>query len=142
MAPRHYRDMTKRKNQLEGQIGAFIRQYARKHYPNIDPNDRRYDREIEARVRRMSAEELDALMHGSEDGNELDVQTRWLAGERIPGVEFQLNDSVEVIRGEHAGAGGAVVTLLGDSPEPRYVVELGSTGEDVGVYESALRPAI
>jgi len=59
--------MSKRKRRLEGDIGAFVRQYARKHYPNHDPNDRRYDRKIEKLVRSMSPEELDELMHGSDE---------------------------------------------------------------------------
>lgn len=45
-------EMSKRKRRLEGDIGVFIRQYARKHYPNHDPNDRRYSRKIERIVRR------------------------------------------------------------------------------------------
>ena len=61
---------SQRSRRLEGEIGAFVRQYARKHYPSMDPNDRRYDREIEQVVRRMSAEELDALMHGGASGED------------------------------------------------------------------------
>lgn len=60
---------TRRKNRLEGEIGAFIRQYARKRYPGMDPNDRRYDREIERKIRRMKPEELDELMRLGEDDN-------------------------------------------------------------------------
>jgi hypothetical protein len=58
--------MSQRKKRLEGQIGAFIQQYKRKAYPTIDPNDRRYDREIEALVKRMNPEELDELMNGGD----------------------------------------------------------------------------
>jgi hypothetical protein len=52
---------------LEGEVGAFLRQYERKAAPNIDPNDRQYDREIEQLVKRMDPNELDELMHGSEE---------------------------------------------------------------------------
>ena len=60
-------NMSKRKEQLEREIGHFVRQYARKHYPGHDPNDLQYDRDIEKIVRRMSAAELDELMHGAPD---------------------------------------------------------------------------
>jgi hypothetical protein len=56
--------MSKRKEWLEREIGLFVRQYARKHYPGHDSNDRRYDREIEQIIRRMSPADLDELMHG------------------------------------------------------------------------------
>ena len=59
--------MSKRKEWLEREIGLFVRQYARKHYPGRDPNDRRYDREIQKITRQMSPEELDDLMHGAPD---------------------------------------------------------------------------
>lgn len=59
--------MSRRKRRLEADIGVFIRQYARKHYPKHDPNDRRYDRKIEQIVRRMSPEELDELMRGADE---------------------------------------------------------------------------
>lgn len=59
--------ISKRKKHLEGEIGAFIRQYARKRHPGMDPNDRRYDREIERKIRQMKPEELDALMRDGED---------------------------------------------------------------------------
>lgn len=59
--------MSTRKRRLEADIGVFIRQYARKHYPKHDPNDRRYDRKIEQIVRRMSPEELDELMRGVDE---------------------------------------------------------------------------
>mgnify|MGYP001075531075 CR=1 FL=1 len=58
---------SQRRQRLEGDIEVFIRQYARKRYPNMDPNDRRYDRKIERIVRRMDPEELDKLMHGTGD---------------------------------------------------------------------------
>jgi len=59
--------MAKKKNRLEGELGAFVQQYARKSDPHSDPNDRRYDRTIEERVKRMDPEELSQLLHGSDD---------------------------------------------------------------------------
>ena len=58
---------SKRRKRLEGEVGAFLRQYERKAAPNVDPNDRHYDREIEKLVKRMDPRELDELMHGSEE---------------------------------------------------------------------------
>jgi hypothetical protein len=67
MLARQKPNMSKRKRRLEADIGVFIRQYARKHYPKHDPNDRRYDRKIEEIVRRMSPEELGELMRGPDE---------------------------------------------------------------------------
>ena len=57
--------MSKRKKKLQDNIGVFLKQYARKAHAGHDPNDRKYDRRIEAMIKRMKPEELDQLMHGS-----------------------------------------------------------------------------
>jgi hypothetical protein len=44
----------------------FIKQYQRKHYKNTNSNDRSHDRDIEAKLKRMSPEELHQLLHGDE----------------------------------------------------------------------------
>ncbi len=54
--------MSKRTHRVAGEIGLFIRQYARKRVSGQDPNDRRYDRKLEQQIRHMKPEELDALM--------------------------------------------------------------------------------
>lgn len=59
--------MSKRKKKLQADIGAFLKQYARKAHAGHDPNDRHYDRRIEAMIKRMKPEELDELMHGSDE---------------------------------------------------------------------------
>ena len=59
--------MSKRKKKLQAEIGAFLKQYARKAHAGHDPNDRPYDRRIEAMVKRMKPEELDELMHGPDE---------------------------------------------------------------------------
>ena len=56
------------KKQLSNRIAKFLRQYARKSDARNDPNDRRYDREIEYIIKKMSDEELDRLMRGDEPG--------------------------------------------------------------------------
>lgn len=59
--------MRKRQDKLKAQIGVFMRQYRRKAEAGWDPNDRKYDRELEAKLKRMSPEELDALMNDTDD---------------------------------------------------------------------------
>jgi hypothetical protein len=65
--------MSKRKKQLQAEIGTFLKQYARKAHAGHDPNDRAYSREIEALIKRMSPEEFDALVNGED---EEDTQSR------------------------------------------------------------------
>ncbi len=52
----------RRKKKLAGDLAAFLRQYRRKSNAPHDPNDRSYDRKLEAKIKRMRPEELDALM--------------------------------------------------------------------------------
>ena len=58
--------MSKRGKKLRQEIRAFVQQYGRKANQN-DPNDRRYDRKLEALVKRMKPEELDAIMNEGDD---------------------------------------------------------------------------
>jgi hypothetical protein len=60
--------MSKRRQRLQGQLGAFVQQYARKKNQN-DPNDRRYDRGIERLVKQMDPYDLDDLLHGENEEN-------------------------------------------------------------------------
>ena len=60
------RSMAKRRQRLQGELGAFVRQYGRKKNRN-DPNDRRYDRQTERLVKQMDPRELDDLLHGDSD---------------------------------------------------------------------------
>jgi hypothetical protein len=50
-----------------GQLATIVRQYARKAQRGVEPNDRRYDRSVEAAMNRMSADELDRLLREDED---------------------------------------------------------------------------
>ncbi len=63
---------------------------------------------------------------------------RWFSRQVLPGIQFSLNDSVEVIAGPHAGSFGAVISPVAFAPDPRFLVELGS-GVDVEVAQSELR---
>lgn len=56
----------RRKKKIAGEMAAFLRQYGRKADHTHDPNDRGYDRELEAKIKRMRPEELDALMRDGE----------------------------------------------------------------------------
>jgi len=58
--------MSHRKEKMAAEIGAFMRQYQRKAHSGHDPNDRQYDRELEAKLKRMRPEDLDELLHGED----------------------------------------------------------------------------
>jgi len=53
---------------LAGELRVFVRQYARKAQKGVEPNDRRYDRSVEKRIKRMRPEELDRLLRDDPDG--------------------------------------------------------------------------
>jgi hypothetical protein len=57
----------RRKQRLEGEVGVFLKKYNKKRQRGWDPNDRQYNRSVEALVQRMTPEDLDELMNG---GNE------------------------------------------------------------------------
>lgn len=61
---------SRRTRKLEGDIGAFIKQYQRKAHAGMDPNDRGYDRKLEEKIKHMSPEELSDLMYGREEDDE------------------------------------------------------------------------
>ena len=69
------------------------------------------------------------------------VGDRWLAGERLPGVEYALHDRVVITGGPHAGAVGSIALLAAVGPEPAYVVTAAGLPRPVRVRQSALRPA-
>jgi len=58
--------LSKRGKKLREELTLFLKQYARKAQKNADPNDRRYDRKVEAIVKRLRPEDLDALLDGEE----------------------------------------------------------------------------
>jgi hypothetical protein len=63
--------MSKRGKKLKTEIGTFLRQYARKAQRGVEPNDRKYDEDIERIIKKMKPEELSTLMSEDIDGNEL-----------------------------------------------------------------------
>jgi hypothetical protein len=66
----------RRKQRLEGKVGTFLRQYAKKRQKGWDPNDRQYFRRVEEIVQRMSPEDLDELMNGADEEPLLRHRTR------------------------------------------------------------------
>ena len=58
--------MSHRKQKMAAAVGAFMRQYQRKAHVGHDPNDRSYDRKLEAKLKRMRPEDLDELLHGED----------------------------------------------------------------------------
>jgi hypothetical protein len=59
----------RRQKKLAGDVAAFLRSYGRKAPRGGEPNDRGYDRELEAKLKRMRPEELDALMRDAVEGD-------------------------------------------------------------------------
>jgi hypothetical protein len=57
---------TKRARKV-GALRLFLKQYARKAQSGWDPNDRSYDRRIEARIKRMQPTEFDRLVRDEDD---------------------------------------------------------------------------
>jgi hypothetical protein len=52
---------------MERQVGAFLRLYGRRAQKGVEPNDRRYDPQVENYLTRLKPEDLDQLLHGDED---------------------------------------------------------------------------
>jgi hypothetical protein len=48
-------------------LKTFVQQYARKAQRGAEPNDRRYDREVERAIKQLKPEELDRLLRDDED---------------------------------------------------------------------------
>ncbi|WP_175890594.1 hypothetical protein [Burkholderia cepacia] len=56
-----------RTSRLAGALGVFVKRYARKAQKHLDPNDCRYDRDVERAMRRMSPADLSDLLAGDDD---------------------------------------------------------------------------
>lgn len=67
-----------------------------------------------------------------------DPLNAWMAGHDLEGVQFRLNDAVEVVNGAEVGARGSVISLETLTDDPTYLVEL-SDGTDRTFPQSALR---
>ena len=49
------------------EVAKFVQQYGRKSQKGVEPNDRRYDRDTETMIKRLSPEDLDRLIREDED---------------------------------------------------------------------------
>lgn len=56
-----------KRDKMAREVGLFMQQYKRKAQRHTEPNDRRYDRKLEERLKRLPPEELGELLSG-EDG--------------------------------------------------------------------------
>jgi hypothetical protein len=65
---------------------------------------------------------------------------RWIAAGSLPGVTYSVNQSVFVQGTSEPQQAGAVISLEGLEPEPRYLVQLGS-GNTVEVLQRHLATA-
>jgi hypothetical protein len=59
--------VARKKRENEEALGEFLRQYGRPRRKRGEPNDRVYDRKLEAKVKRMRPEDLDELVNGPSD---------------------------------------------------------------------------
>ena len=57
----------KGRKQLARDLGQFLRLYQRKAQKGVEPNDRRYDHDVERILQRLKPEDLDTLLNGEED---------------------------------------------------------------------------
>ncbi|SHH55744.1 hypothetical protein [Massilia sp. CF038] len=48
-------------------MGRFVQQYARKARKGLDPNDRKYDRKLEGKMKRLAPAALSELLAGEDD---------------------------------------------------------------------------
>lgn len=60
--------MSKRRRRLAGKLAQFKRDYGKRKDERrkklADPSDARFDHKFDKKLRRMAAEEFDALVHG------------------------------------------------------------------------------
>jgi len=60
--------MGKRRKKLAADIGTFMKQYGRKARPGRgEPNDRKYSRSIERKLKQMPPDELDRILRGEDE---------------------------------------------------------------------------
>ena len=56
-----------KKDRMIRRLGGFLQQYRRKSQRGVEPNDRQYDRKIEAQLKRLPPGELSELLSGEGD---------------------------------------------------------------------------
>lgn len=68
----------------------------------------------------------------------VDLENLFLSHLPISGVNFEHNDSVEIMSGEHEGKFGSLVSICALEPEPIFLIELGS-GFDIRALQSQIK---
>jgi len=66
------------------------------------------------------------------------IEEAFYEGNLSQGINYKINDSVFVLKGELSGESGAVISIESLEPEPTYLVELGNGG-DVVIAQSNLK---
>lgn len=67
------------------------------------------------------------------------IRVAFYAGARSSTLPYCVNDTVQVVVGEHSGRKGSVISVESIGSDPQYLVELGDVGEDVVLPSSVLR---
>ncbi len=70
-----------------------------------------------------------------------EAQRKWILGETLPCVNFQMGQWVKVVSGPDKGLRGALISLYNIDPEPEYHLETEEEGGDVYVLQSNITPA-
>ena len=60
----------KKRRVTEADLGLFLQKYRRKAHRGHDPNDRTYDHNVEKKIKRMKAEDVDRLIRGDDADSE------------------------------------------------------------------------
>jgi hypothetical protein len=58
-----------KKQRLAAATARYLRQIGRKAQKGQEPNDRRFDRKLDEKLKRMRPEEVDALFRGDDETN-------------------------------------------------------------------------
>jgi hypothetical protein len=56
-----------KKRRLASATALYLRQIGRKAQKRVEPNDRRFDRELDEKLKRMRPEDIDALFRDGDD---------------------------------------------------------------------------
>jgi hypothetical protein len=65
--PKRRPNRDERRSLRSAEVAVFVTQYGRKAHKGFDPNDRRYNEDVERSVKQMSPLELDDLMREDEE---------------------------------------------------------------------------
>lgn len=72
-----------RQSRQAGALGVFVKRYGRKAQKHLDPNDRRYDHDVERTMRRLSPADLSDLLADADDSAD-DAEAGFAEERRTP----------------------------------------------------------